>query len=276
MVEPFDAGQRLLQRNGDQRLDLGRGEAEREVWISTRGGANSGNTSTGMSAAARRRRASAPPPRPTTRKRNRRLVATIQRIMVATAWTLSRLAVSGRRDPGLGAVQLGRADRHDRGAGRRAGRTRTRRRLRSSRRRSARAETCATRAGIGPCLAVARHRSPRRRGSPSARPDPRTSAVWTPRRWAASSDSVSLLEPVVRLLDGGGRFSCSLGRVARGRPSAATTAGEDERRLRSAVHDAPPCGALRMRMVGLDGSPDRLGQRAHSWRRSASRGPERR
>ena len=84
------------------------------VWISTRGGANSGKTSTRASP----RSSSAPKTisaaaASTTRCRNLRLDATIQRIMCRS---ILLLVV----DPELRPVQLGRAHGHDRRAGRRA------------------------------------------------------------------------------------------------------------------------------------------------------------
>ena len=67
------------------------------VWISTFGGANSGNTSTGMSRSCVMPNSIIAPPRATTRKRNRMLVETIQRII-------------GRGHPAAGARS--RPDRH--------------------------------------------------------------------------------------------------------------------------------------------------------------------
>ena len=84
------------------------------VWISTRGGANSGKTSTRAS-----RRSSVAPntiraaAASTTRNRNRRLAVTIQRITVGA---LLVLVV----DPELRPVQLRRAHAHHRRAGGRA------------------------------------------------------------------------------------------------------------------------------------------------------------
>ena len=113
-VEPGDAVERLLQRNGDQRLDLRRRTARgMTVWISTRGGANSGKTSTGMSRSW---------PTPKTiiadgepRRRGSGTSGSIRRS--SASWPATLLGAAGsvpRRRLVLGAAQLGRADRHDR------------------------------------------------------------------------------------------------------------------------------------------------------------------
>ena len=86
------------------------------VWISTRGGANSGKTSTfalGIWAMPKAIIAAAVK---STSHRNRRLLATIQRISERS------LTRSMARDLEFGAVHLGGTDRHDLGAHRRAAR----------------------------------------------------------------------------------------------------------------------------------------------------------
>src|SRR6266508_3056173 len=82
------------------------------VWISTRGGANSGKTSTGIELSCPTPKNIIAPAAATTRKRNFRLDPTIQRIM---AQDVLRSVPAANAD--LGAEQLGHSDRHDRGAG---------------------------------------------------------------------------------------------------------------------------------------------------------------
>src|SRR3990172_1765069 len=83
------------------------------VWISTRGGANSGKTSTGESRSCRMPMAISAAAPATTRNRNLMLDPTSQRIMAGGV--PSKLLVY----PELGAVQLGRPDDDDSGSGRR-------------------------------------------------------------------------------------------------------------------------------------------------------------
>ena len=86
------------------------------VWISTRGGANSGKTSTFACGIWAMPKAIIAAAAKITSHRNRRLLATIQRISAAFP------ARSMARDLELGAVHLGGPDRHDRRARRRAAR----------------------------------------------------------------------------------------------------------------------------------------------------------
>ncbi len=79
------------------------------VWISTLGGANSGNTSTGASSIRCTPKKSRAAASATTMNRNFRLAPTIQRMV---SLLVLRRSVS---DLGLDAVQLGHADGHDLG-----------------------------------------------------------------------------------------------------------------------------------------------------------------
>src|SRR4029079_311524 len=86
------------------------------VLLSTRGGANSGKTSTGIDRNWLVTSRIIPTAKATTRKRKRMLVAMTRRIMSSELASTSL----GIADAGLGAEQLGQADRHDQRPGRRA------------------------------------------------------------------------------------------------------------------------------------------------------------
>src|SRR5215210_5142858 len=88
------------------------------VWISTRGGANSGNTSTLVSGICTKPMASVTAARNSTIQRNLRLVATMRRIRVRPPVVSSASVLTCHSQ--LGAVDLGDALGDDRGARRRS------------------------------------------------------------------------------------------------------------------------------------------------------------
>ena len=108
--------QRLLDRHGDELLRLLRGQPDRDrLHLDLRLRELGEDVDRRVAKRARRRSTIIAALAATTRKRNFRLDPTIQRIMAALPPPAQWLS-----EARLGPEQLGHADRHDRGAARRA------------------------------------------------------------------------------------------------------------------------------------------------------------